>query len=511
MRGLRAAPHTAPAGLQTPAARTGIGWICGLSVIAGAGLILYSQTWAFAWDEGFHLLAAQLVKSGKRPYIDFFHPQTPLYAYWNALWMRLGGEGWRIPHLISALFTAAGALLVGDFVLRRFPAVEVGNAASQARWPIVAGCTSVLFIAVNPLILWYGTIAQPYGLCLFAIVAAFRSAVRAVEDKLIWTAAAGFFAGAAAGASLLTGIVPVVLLVWLLWLDREHRRFRKLAAFLGGALVAFLPVLGLFLQSPRQVFFGAILFHLLYRAAAWPGATAQNLEVMMSWLDSLHALLGFLLAGAGLAFMVSKSGWTPKQKQPFYLCAWLCAGLCGYLCLPHPTFQRYFLFALPFLGALASVGLYAVTARLANPDRPGLALAIVALLLVMGLGKSMYDAERHYQWIDLEQVGRKVNELLPRQESLFADEAIYFLSGHPPPSGMEYHDTHKLSLPPAVAEQLHVVPEPELDQWIEGGHFQMVSICNDTDRVKELGLPGVYRQKTSLQDCDLFWAPQSVR
>ncbi len=41
-----------------------------------AALAVYAQTLAFAWDEGFHLLAAQLIDAGKTPYLDFFFPQA---------------------------------------------------------------------------------------------------------------------------------------------------------------------------------------------------------------------------------------------------------------------------------------------------------------------------------------------------------------------------------------------------------------------------------------------------
>jgi hypothetical protein len=41
--------------------------LCALVSVLYAGLLFYSQTWAVAWDEGFHLLAAQLIKNGKRP------------------------------------------------------------------------------------------------------------------------------------------------------------------------------------------------------------------------------------------------------------------------------------------------------------------------------------------------------------------------------------------------------------------------------------------------------------
>ena len=73
-----------------------------LALIAAA-LVLYSQTKAFAWDEGFHILAAQLILHGKRPYLDFVFSQTPLNAYWNAGWMALLGESWRVPHAILGL------------------------------------------------------------------------------------------------------------------------------------------------------------------------------------------------------------------------------------------------------------------------------------------------------------------------------------------------------------------------------------------------------------------------
>ncbi len=58
--------------------------LCGVVAVLATGLLVYSQTQALAWDEGYHLLAAQLIQAGKRPYLDFCFPQTPLNAYWNA-------------------------------------------------------------------------------------------------------------------------------------------------------------------------------------------------------------------------------------------------------------------------------------------------------------------------------------------------------------------------------------------------------------------------------------------
>src|SRR5690349_15916726 len=80
--------------------------------IFAAVLILYSQTRAYTGDEGFHLLAAMLIRRGMTPWIDFCFPQAPLGAYWNAAWMSLLGETWRVPHLISAILTSAASALL---------------------------------------------------------------------------------------------------------------------------------------------------------------------------------------------------------------------------------------------------------------------------------------------------------------------------------------------------------------------------------------------------------------
>ena len=86
-----------------------------------AGFLVYSATWAFTPDEGYHLLAAQLIAAGRTPYIDFCFPQTSLNAYWNAGWLRILGGSWRVAHTLAAIFTIGAVLLTADYVLRRFP------------------------------------------------------------------------------------------------------------------------------------------------------------------------------------------------------------------------------------------------------------------------------------------------------------------------------------------------------------------------------------------------------
>src|SRR5713226_7727439 len=108
-------------------------WLSGAVSLLAAGLLAYSQTvYSFAWDEGYHLLAAQLVKSGKQPYLDFCFPQTPLNTYWNAAWMWVLGESWRAIHAVSAMLCCGAAWLVAGFARTRFPDVAWRGTAALA-------------------------------------------------------------------------------------------------------------------------------------------------------------------------------------------------------------------------------------------------------------------------------------------------------------------------------------------------------------------------------------------
>src|SRR6202167_2596268 len=125
--------------------------VCSVVAVLAALLVVYSQTWSFAWDEGFHLLAAQLIAAGKTPYLDFCFPQTPLNAYWNAGWMRIFGDSWRAVHAVAALLTAGAILLAADFVFVRF---------RVPAWRLAAALTVALAIGLNGMIVQFGTVGQ---------------------------------------------------------------------------------------------------------------------------------------------------------------------------------------------------------------------------------------------------------------------------------------------------------------------------------------------------------------
>ena len=465
--------------------------------LLAAGFLLYSQTIAFAWDEGFHLLAAQLIKAGRKPYLDFCFSQTPLNAYWNAGWMWVAGESWRTAHAVAAILTVGAVLLTTDFVLSRFPV---------SGWRRAGALVVAVLVGLNTMVLEYGTIGQAYGLCLLLIVAAFRLSVL-VPDRTGWVvpASAGFLACAAANSSLLTATVAPVLLVWILIHNRAGSRWIKCAAFMGGGVIAFLPLAWLFTQDPRAVWFGIFEYNGLYRQVDWPGATQHNIEVLTYWIDSSQALALGLLAALGALF-IAKSDWDRVRRAEFYLCGWLAVATAAELCIARPTFQRYFLFVVPFLAILASAGLYAVTLRTPHPDRPAWPVLVLTVLTALGLLKSIYERGELYSWRDMENAGRKVNEVTPAEGTLWADEHIYFVTRRRPPTGMELADSHKLELLPAtLAAALHIVPKSQLDRRVKAGEFDTVATFADADTIDELGLPKTYAKKASVGDCDVFW------
>ncbi len=470
--------------------------LCGVVLLITAGLFVYSETIGFVWDEGFHLLTAQLIDRGKTPYLDFCFPQTPLNAYWNAAWMQVFGQTWRVPHALATIETAAAVFLTMDFIFARFPV---------RRWRFACALTAALFVGFNTQIVQFATSGQAYGMGMLLIVAAFRVSIVAVARKS-WLLAslAGLLAGAAAGCSLLTAPVVPVLLIWIFLYNREGNRSKKVAGFIIGTLIPFAPVFWLFAKSPRQVLFNVVQYQALYRRVNWNGATPHDVDVLSAWLDSSQALSMGLLAVAGLWFLWKKTNWDAVRRREFSLCAWLSLALIAYIAIAHPTFQRYFLFAVPFVAAVAVLGLYSLGSRLTSPDRPFLPTLIVTALVTLYLARALFDDRDAVTWHDYEEVARKVDQVTPINGSLYADELVYFATGRTPPPGMEFSYAHKLQLSAAQEALYHIVSERELNDQVKAGKFDTVQTCND-DRMDQMDLADLFPHKVDIGDCSIFW------
>jgi hypothetical protein len=469
--------------------------LAGAALLIAAGLLVYSQTMAFVWDEGFHLVAAQLILGGKKPYIDFCFPQTPLNTYWNAFWMSIFGESWRVVHVFAALPTAAAMFLTADFVFARFRA---------PRWRLAGALAALFLVGLNTNVVEFAPVGQAYGMALFLSVAAFRMTLLAAQRTSVWAAlGAGLFAGAAGGCSLLTAPLAPVLLIWLMVYNRLGYRWRKCGAFIGGVAIPFAPVVWLFVEAPRQVFFNVIQYQAIYRRVNWTGATTHDVDVLSAWLVSSQALLMGLLAVAGSAFVLKRWKSERERRAEFVLCIWLSLALTAYIATAHPTFERYFLFVVPFLSILAVLGLYDISSRLFGA-RMRWPAALFMTIVALALGRALFDDRDSTTWRDYQKIANKVAEVTLPGARLYADELVYFLLHRTPPSGMEFSYSHKLELPKAQEQLYHIISEKELAEQVKRGQFATVQSCND-DMIEKLGLDQVFPHKADVGDCTVYW------
>jgi hypothetical protein len=472
-------------------------WLYGIWAALAAGLMVYAQTLAFTDDEGFHLLAAQLIKGGMRPYLDFCFPQTPLNAYWNAFWMRVFGESWRTAHALASLETSAAVVLASQFVLARLP---------ERAWRLAGAIAASFMIGCNINLVAFGPLAQAYGMCLLTTVCAFRLTVAAADRPRGWLSAlSGASAGTALASSMLSAPVVPVLLVWVWWNNRAGKRWIKAAAFAAGSAIPLLSVLWLFVQSPWVVWFNVVQYHLHYRVLYWPHPLGHDVRTLTSWIIDPQAVLLGMLAVFGVVYIAKRSNWNRQRRAEFCLCGWLVLGISAELAFGHPTFPRYFCLLVPFLGILAVPGLYAIGSRVLQPERPLWPVLIVSVLaagaLARDIGESSVDSLNLPQ---LEKVAQKLTEVTPPGKQMFTEELFYFLTKRRPLRGYEFQYSHKLKLPPKRLAALHVVTEGEMKQGLAAGIFGSAATCDD-DFVDDFNLNDTFQDKVEVHDCPVYW------
>ncbi|MFL6414975.1 MAG: hypothetical protein ACJ74Y_04825 [Bryobacteraceae bacterium] len=478
-------------------------YLVALAALLAVGLIAYSVTVAFVWDEGFHLLAAQLIQQGKTPYIDFCFPQPPLNAYFNAALFGIFGTSWRVTHVFASLFLAGSAYLVGEFLLLRLP-----FSMNLWRWPCML--LAALFTALNEVVIQFGPIAQAYASSTFFSVLAFRLGSVSIRKRgLLLVFGAGIAAGTAAGCTLLTAPILPVLLAWILYYEQAGIRLKKAAAFVAGSALPFLPIFVLFLKGPRQTFFNVVQYQALFRGVNWGDTNGHDFDVFTAWVDSAPSFLLAFFALFGIAFVRRQTSWERARRAEYYLCAWLAAALTAYISTAHPTFQRYFIEVVPFFSILAAVGFFSVTSHLADASRPRWPVTLMAGLLVLSVAKELFDNRESTTWDTYSQISAKIAKVTPPDAQFYADEQVYFLLGKTPPPGMEFSYSHKLQLSPADEKLYHIVSDKELNAQVKAGKFATVESCKD-DRIEDMGLEKLFPQQVDIGDCTIFWGPMKV-
>jgi hypothetical protein len=472
-------------------------WVYLATGIISAALVAYALTMSFVWDEGFHAVAAQLILHGKTPYIDFCFPQTPLNAYWNALWMRAFGESWRVLHIPAALEIAGAMFLVAEFLLAHFPVT---------RWRGAVALAAVCFIGLLSVLVQFGPIAQAYAPGMLLVVAAFRVAVAHPNEPRKPTLAffSGLLSSAAAGCTLLTAPAVAVLFIWFCLPKRAASRLKNAAAFIGAALIPCMPLLWLFARAPRVVFFNVVQYQAIFRRVNWPGATTHDIDVLSAWLADVQTMLLLALFLYGLYFICRRSAWPSSARLPFYLAAALSAALGLYIATAHPTFARYFIVAVPVISIVSATGLYAFGLRITDSGNPLWPTIMLVGVMLLGYGRGLFEDRDSATWPEYEEIAAKVKQVTPKSGMLYADELVYFLLKQSPPSGMEFSYSHRMELSPTEERRYHVISQKELDTEVAAGRFDTVQTCND-DLIDEMHLDQIFAHKAEVKDCSIYW------
>jgi hypothetical protein len=455
--------------------------------IVQTGLLIYSQLVAYFGNESFHLLAAQLINAGKRPYLDFFYQHAPLYAYLNAVWMRLFGESWQSAHVLSALMVGGGVWVVADYLFSRL---------HDRRWRLTIAILAALLMGLNFYVICFGTVGLPFGLCLFLTTAAFRLTLAAINREKSWLAfCAGICAAAAAASSLFTAPVMVVLWLWLLRDQGAGNRWKKCVAFLAGAIIPLLPLMWLFTQSPRQTFFNLVEYHFFYRVETTGNPWRWNLREMVEWFASYQGLLLVPLAFIGIWLVSKRNEFDAQRKSEFYLCACLIIVLSLCLSMPRPTFAFYFVLLTPFVSILASLGFYAIGSRVRHFKIKWLALVLLALY-GFGLAGRVYKSRLEIFNADhktIEVIAREINQNTPADGSIYAFEHVYFEARRMPPPGLENAFN----------------PFSKADDWLREGRFNTICMMANDPRIKSFALFERYANNQTIEGTNfkviIFW------
>lgn len=423
-------------------------------VSVAAVALTRSQLYAYVGDESFHLLAAALIKSGKRPYADFFFQHPPLFAYLSAGLMRLAGQSWRVIHAFSTLGLLGAIILAAAYTRGLF-------GEEKSRW-FAAALVTVL-IGLNCYVLVFATTGLPFGFCLLCLMAGLYLSRSTTSVGLFL---AGIFTGAASAANFLTLPALVVLLLW--FLRRERARALVFAV---GTLLAFSPLLILLAAFPNQALADVFKYHLVDRPSlGW----RYNLHEIRAWFMSLQGIVLTLPAIAAL--------WLRKDDG-IRLCAWIALALAVAIGAAKTTSAFYFLLLTPFVAILAASTLTELVQRARR--RTSLVAILAISLYLIGLVGFKYVWRWEAPYFDYRVAARASRELksCAAGGEIYAPESVYFETHRIPPRGMENRFD----------------PFFQGDRGLEEGRFSAVCIGLTNPAVQRFGLFRRYARSQTLE------------
>lgn len=337
-----------------------------LSVLLGAANLYFGE---LNQDEGWYLYAARLVRSGLQPYRDFAFTQPPVmpqvYALAEPLVARFGLAGGRA---FTWMLGLGSSLLAGLLAARLVKAPLRG-------WAFAA---ATCLVGVNVYHSYFTTVVKTYSLCALLLtggavllVLAFekRSAPLVFVASILLTLAAGTRLSAAAAWPV--GWIGLIL-------ARRHLRGGWIA-FLGGAILAAIPLVGRpLLSAPDGFLFGVLHYHAGRDVGGLLSALVYKAGFVSRFVQAYFVVLVLhlaVIAARWAGHRVTHSGEPPVRG--------ILWGMVGAITLLHIMapfpYDDYQVLVMPLYAAAVAA---ALAGALAEVAARGKAVALAAVLLI---------------------------------------------------------------------------------------------------------------------------------
>lgn len=366
-------------------------------------------------DEGFYLLAAELVTQGSKPYLDFFYPQAPYQPYFIASWFQLFGASWLSARWFSAIIFA----LLGLLVFARL--------RKSCSWP--AALVGLLLLNTSTLTLnWLLTIKN-YGLPTLFLFASYYLLVFSPNRwRYFWS---GLFLALAIGCRSYVAVLAPLCLLIIFFRNRQ-----LFIPFLVGGIIGLTPMLALFCLDPGKFWFNNLGYHLLRSGLTPTKAIEQKLLILQGLLGlrpsmkfvSLQIPILLWISIFSLILMVIKR--CRFDWSILFITALLIISL-----TPTPTLVQYFVILVPFLITITVLLIDQLRVIKYGPIIYGSAILVLGLAYSWRFSTDLYSfIERPSQvtsfrgsslvpphTIDqLDQLAKKIADNNPKNEELVA-------------------------------------------------------------------------------------------
>jgi hypothetical protein len=446
--------------------------VAALSLVYFVALLHYAQIRGVDPDEGFYPTAARLTWEGKIPYRDFMFSQGVVIPYAYGWIWAVHPQSLAAMRVLSVMLGAVTVFLWGLFLL------------SLKRLPTSVAFSAFLVMLVNPYWIALHSVFKTFAVADLLTSVALMSLYWGIESgRAKWFAAAGVALGLCASARALYGPLIVIVPVFLFLVDWKESewRFRRILAYVAGAVCGAVPMMLSFAADPAAFLFNSFRYRPLLDSY-WTTSFRQTIQ--LHFLDVYYIVqrrffgAELILAVLGIISLVElrkkkDRPYTRGDYQFLFLVLLMMAAYIAVSLVPLPTFAQYLdAPLLPFLIFFIAEGLrvsYRVSWKWAV-----VFLIVAPVLCVRGVRTEVgeFSAEPRLQLASYRKVANIIRQnSAPDAIVLSVWPGYVFESGRRCFPGGENEFVYKVAnkVSPQTRERYHLIGKQEVTRAISRG------------------------------------------